>query len=75
MAPPFDQAVEGWLGLEFLLTSRQALAGFLLSMETLGIRVVHVLLLLYERDGNKQTVTGYLLCDRCFHIDQLGQSS
>lgn len=41
MAPPFDQAVEGWLGLELLLTSRQALAGFLLSMETLGIRVVH----------------------------------
>ena len=31
MAPPYDQAGEGWLGPELLLTTRQALTGFLLS--------------------------------------------
>lgn len=33
------------------------------------IRVVHVVLLLYEIDGSKQTIIGCLLCDRGFHID------
>lgn len=36
MAPPYDQAGEGWLGPELSLTTRQALAGFLLSTENVG---------------------------------------
>lgn len=36
MAPSSDQAGEGWLGPELLLTLRQVLAGFLLSMENFG---------------------------------------
>lgn len=36
MAPPYDQAGEGWLEPELSLTTRQALAGFLLSMENVG---------------------------------------
>lgn len=63
MATPSDQAGEGRLWPEFLLTT-QALAGFLLFLKTVGIKVVPVALLPYETEGNKQTFVGRLLCDR-----------
>lgn len=34
--PPSDQAAEGWLGPELLLTTLPALAGLLLSILTIG---------------------------------------
>lgn len=36
VAPSSDEAGEGWLGPELLLTLRRVLAGFLLSMENFG---------------------------------------
>lgn len=70
LVPPADQAVEGWLRPELLLTTQQALAGFLLSMKTIGSKGGTCgTPLLYETDGNKQTIIGYLLRDRCFHLD------
>lgn len=36
VAPSSDQAGEGWLGPELLLTLQQVLAGFLLPMENFG---------------------------------------
>lgn len=63
MATPSDQAGEGQLRPEFLLTT-QALAGSLLSLKTIGIKVVPVAPLPYETEGNKQTFIGCLLCDR-----------
>lgn len=63
MASPSDQAVEGQLWPEFPLTT-QALAGFFLSLKTIGIKVLPMALLLCETVGSKQTFIGYLLCDR-----------
>lgn len=69
MASPSDQAVEGRLWPDFLLTT-QALAGFLLSLRATAIKVLPMALLC-ETEGSKHTFIGYLLCDRphdrCVH--------
>lgn len=61
MASPSNQTVEGRLRPEFLLTT-QALAGFLLSLKTIGIKVLPTALLC-ETEGSKQTFIRYLLYD------------
>lgn len=61
MASPSNQAVEGQLWPEFLLTT-QALAGFLLSLKTIGIKVLPTALPCKTK-GTKQTFIRYLLCD------------
>lgn len=77
MASPSNRTVEGQLRPEFLLTA-QALAGFLLSLKTIGIKVLPTALLLCETEGSKQTFIRYLLCDgprdRCIHRLELGPS-